>query len=423
MYYNNSEFNITSESSSIVTAKNTIADQVKAIDLSSAAFEIRVDLDKATKLPLDEFTALGTAFASLPEAFRTITQTVQVSAEGMFSVTDQLGNPIDANRLFQFGDGSGLLASFKDVTGLHQARLHPATAQAAEVATSVPYDPTTLFMAAALMEVNKKLDAIQETQEEMFTYIKNKDKAHLRANLMALSEILDNYRFHWSDPNYRKNKQSQVQDIKKDANEAIIQHRGEIHGKLKKKGFIHVDKDVREKAKAVRSELEEYRLSVYLFAYSSFLEIMLYEKFDEEYLHKIANSIDEHSINYRKLYTEAYNLIEADADSSVRAMALGGLSGAMGFLSKAIEQTPVGDLTPIDEALSDASKGLGDFSSSVKHDMMHRLVDASRSDVRPFIENIENISRLYNEPMVLMADESAVYMLPASDTKLDYSVV
>ena len=36
------------------------------------------------------------------------------------------------------------------------------------------------------------------------------------------------------------------------------------------------------------------------------------------------------------------------------------------LLSKAIEGTPVGDFTPLDEALGDASKGLGGFSEDIK---------------------------------------------------------
>ena len=53
-------------------------------------------------------------------------------------------------------DGSSKLVTLKPADGIQQ------------VATTVPYDPTSLFMASALMKSNKKLDAIQETQQEMF---------------------------------------------------------------------------------------------------------------------------------------------------------------------------------------------------------------------------------------------------------------
>ena len=38
----------------------------------------------------------------------------------------------------------------------------------------MPYDPTMLFMAAALAQINQKLDAIQDTVNEMFEYMRRK---------------------------------------------------------------------------------------------------------------------------------------------------------------------------------------------------------------------------------------------------------
>ena len=400
--------------------KADIARQALDMEFTPQSTDIPVSLDKATKLPLAEIASLGTAFASLPETFRTVTQTVSISGEGLLRATDASGNPLDLRILQAFNDGSGLMGSFRDASnGFGQARLHTVASQTADVVTTMTYDPTTFFMAAALMEINKKLDAIQETQQEMFEYIRNKDKAELRGDLESLSDVLNNYRFNWDNAQYKNNKHILVQQIRNDAEKAIIQHRAQIEGKFKSKGPIHIDKEVRDKAAAIRDELEEYRLSVYLYSFASFLEVMLLENFDPDYLAATAGKIEERSLAYRMLYTKAYDALESQADSSVRAVALGGLSGAMGFLGKAIEKTPVGDLTPIDEALQDASKGIGDFSRGVKRDMMRKITDARSSDVRPFVENIENVNRLYNEPTMLLADEDAIYVLPIEKEEQD----
>lgn len=400
--------------------KADIARQALDMEFTPQSTDIPVSLDKATKLPLAEIASLGTAFASLPAVFRTVTQTVSISGEGLLRATDASGNPLDLRILQAFNDGSGLMGSFRDASnGFGQARLHTVASQTADVVTTMLYDPTTFFMAAALMEINKKLDAIQETQQEMFEYIRNRDKAELRGDLETLSDVLNSYRFNWDNAQYKNNKHILVQQIRNDAEKAIIQHRAQIEGKFKSKGPIHIDKEVRDKAAAIRDELEEYRLSVYLYSFASFLEVMLLENFDPDYLAATAGKIEERSLAYRMLYTKAYDALESQADSSVRAVALGGLSGAMGFLGKVIEKTPVGDLTPIDEALQDASKGIGDFSRGVKRDMMRKIADARSSDVRPFVENIENVSRLYNEPTMLLADEDAIYVLPIEKEEQD----
>lgn len=405
------------------TREQAIAKGAMSSLTEAGTMDVQVDLSRATKIPYGELTAFGAAFASISNAFRTVTQTVEVSGEGLYRVTDEVGNILNTNVLFKFGDGSGYLGSFRDAAGkLHQARINPVGPQVAEVATSMPYDPTALFMAAALMEVNQKLDAIQETQQQMFDYLKSREKGKLQANLEQLAEVMQNYRFYCTDREQMRSQRNLVVGIRKEAKEAIRHHQLVIVGLLKRAGAIHTDKEIRDKTSAVRSEFEEYRVAVYLYAFSTFLDVMLHGNFEEDYLAAMIEKLEDESIGYRQLYTQAYDLIEADADSSVRAMALGGLSDAMGFLSRAIEKTPVGDHTLIDEALDGASKGIGGFSKGMKDDMMGNLIEASSSDVRPFIENIEKVSHLYNDPVLLLADEDAVYVLPGSATNLENQV-
>lgn len=203
-------------------------------------------------------------------------------------------------------------------------------------------------MAAALMQINRKLDDIKQTQQEMFDYLKDKDRAKLRGNLDTLRDVLDNYRFNWDNETYKKNKHALVQSIRNDAAAAIVQQRAEVRKTVEKEaGLLHFDEDARLKARETLSDLNEYRLSVYLYGFSSFLEVLLLENFDESYLHNVAEGIESRAGEYRSLYTRAYDLIERDADSSIRAGFLGGVSGAMGVLGKAIEETPLGSLTPM----------------------------------------------------------------------------
>ena len=143
------------------------------IQLELMSTDIPVSLTKATKLPIAEIASLGAAFASVPETFRTVTQSIAPAADNLYRVILPEGATGALKAAKEGGshgfaimqDGSSKLATLVPANGIQQ------------VATTVPYDPTSLFMAAALMEVNKKLDAIQETQQEMFEYIRNKDKA------------------------------------------------------------------------------------------------------------------------------------------------------------------------------------------------------------------------------------------------------
>lgn len=398
-----------------VLRREELARRATSIEPDVFSTDIEVDMSRAERLPLEQLAALGVGFGSLPEAVRTVTSTAQIAGGQLLSVTDKLGNPLNASVLQAFNDGSGIMGSFRDpIKGFGQARFHLAGPRTVTTALTVPFDPTSLFMAAALMEINRRLDDIQQTQREMLDYLKNKDKAQLRGDLETLRDILDNYRFNWDNEKYKTNKHALVQSIRNEASQAVSQQRAEIKGSFKKAALpFHVDDDARRKARDVRAKLEEYRLSVYLYAYSSFLEVMLLENFESGYLENVKNKVEDKALDYRTLYTKAYSLIEAEADSSVQAGVLGGISGAMGILGKALENTPVGDVTPIDEALTDAGKSIDRFSREVKRDILRDLPDACSSDVRPFVSGIEAIDHLYNDDVMLLADSETVYILPA----------
>ena len=58
-----------------------------------------------------------------------------------------------------------------------------------------PFPTTYRIDRTALVNIDKKLDAIQELQQEMMDFLVQKDRAELRGNLIFLSDILNNYRF------------------------------------------------------------------------------------------------------------------------------------------------------------------------------------------------------------------------------------
>ena len=114
-----------------------------------------------TKMPWAELSALGVGFASLPASMRTITETV----------TTALGPNV-----FQRVDGLEMgLVQAKNMPGLFRGvaqngphidggtLFKPLVATESVRNVEVPFDPTTMLMAAALMSINQKLDEIQDT--------------------------------------------------------------------------------------------------------------------------------------------------------------------------------------------------------------------------------------------------------------------
>ena len=220
---------------SVESRESQVRRQLAETAIHLASTDIEVDVAGSFKLPLDQMASLGVGFGSLPTMFRSVTTTI--SAPTLLQATDKLGNPLDPAVLQRFSDGSGMLGSFRDAaTGFGQARLHQIDPGTIQSVATMPYDPTMLFMAAALAQINQKLDAIQDTVNEMFEYMRLKDKAELRGNVKTLEDVLEAYRYNWNNDIWRKNAHMKVVDIKQESEKAIIHLRAQIRPRWARKG-------------------------------------------------------------------------------------------------------------------------------------------------------------------------------------------
>lgn len=385
--------------------------RLSSADLVLSPIDIEVDTSKAIRLPLDQVPALGAALASLPQAAHASTGTIL--APMLFSATDKLGNPIDPSILQKFNDGSGLMGSFRDsAKGFGQVRLHAVGNSAIQTASVMPLDLPQLFMTAALVQINVKLDAIQKTQEQMFAYLKRKDKAKQRGNLKILADTLDAYAQNWDNATWCSNHHMKVIDIQQDADQSAIELRAHIREKLGERGLVESRLTVAQRLNTVCDLMREYQLATYLYGFASFLEPMLCGNFEAGNLDQISSRINERSTQYRELYTSCYDAIEASAKGSVDAALLGGVSLVGKSLGDAIAASPVGDLTWVDDALIDGGEAVGRFNDGQTDALMAKLREAKSPCVQPFQESIDETNRLHNQPLRLLVDADSVYLLP-----------
>lgn len=400
------------ESSTDDGREELVAKQLASTKIHLALTQERVDVSGAIKLPLDRIPQLGVAFASLPSMFRTVTNTVSVPT--LLQATDKFGNPLDPSILYSFKDGSGLTGGYRDaVKGFGQARFHVVEGDIATSVTQVPYDPTSLFMAAAIAQINQKLDSIQESVDEMFEYMRQRDKANMRGNLKTLADILNGYGLNYGNATYMANAHMKVLDIKQSSAQDMELFRSQAQADLKKKGFIEVRDDVKRRLDQVLDYLKDYQLATYIHAFSLFLEPMLTQNFEPAKLADTAAKIEADSLAYRELYTECYDALEASAADTIDVALLGGIARAGKMLGRVIAATPIGEFTPIDEALEGAGEDIGRFNDEQSEKLIEKLHQAKTPDVAPFRQNIMEIDTLYNRPTQIAVDAENVYILPA----------
>jgi hypothetical protein len=377
-----------------LTRQNEIIKMMTETEYSPIYLTEEVNLEQYVKSPLSKIAALGMAFEPLTQAFQNVTNP---GGSGIYKVIVPPG---------------GHMANFRNSTDYLGSVLKPNNQVGGGQARMSPFlcNPATLFMAAALIAIDQKLDKIQEVQQEMLAFLEQKEKAKLRGNLNFLNDILNSYKHNWNNDKFKNNNHIKVLDIKRDSEQSILLYRDQIKRTLNKQSFVHSDKDVKEKLKALQSQFKEYQLSLHLYSFSSFLEVMLLENFESAYLDSVSSKIEDYAFQYRELYTECYAKFEKYSNSSVQSHVLKGLANVHKIAGEAVAKIPVVSKSQIDETLIATSGKLADFESRKTEQTVKQLISQQHSAVQQFIENINMIKKLYNQPMELLCDGNNIYL-------------
>lgn len=374
--------------------KNELLKAMSATELAPLEVKNEISVQTYSKIPLSRLTALGTGFEAVVSAIQQVTSHGQATS-GFYKVTIPKGT-----HLAQFKEKSGFLGTAVGEHGIvGQAQLNPLLC-----------DPTMLLVAAALANIDKKLDAIQEVQQEMLDFLTQKEKSALKADLNFLMDIQNNYKYNWNSEKYKAANHAKVLDIRQEAARQIDFYQEQIKKQLGKKALLHSDHDVQKMLEKVQGEFKEYQLALYIYGFAYFLEVVLQENYEKAYLSAIAKRIDEMAFQYREFYSLAYSQIENLSKSSLQAHLFGGLSAINKGAGTAIAKIPGINKSQIDETLIEAGERIGAYKNRRVQTTMQQLLERQSSCVRPFIDNINAVNRLYNEPVTLIFNHDTLYL-------------
>lgn len=376
--------------------KDELLNQIANVEYHPANLEEEYKLNNYKRVSLSNIATLGVALEPVATLVQNVVFKTNEGGTGIYRVT------VPPNKtLVRFKDGrgfTGAISSGNNAVGGGQAILNP-----------INFNPTMLFVAAAMSSINSKLDAIQETQKNILELLEEMEKAELRANLTFLSDIFNQYKYNWNNEKFINTNYIKVLDVKQASEKSILLNHKKVTKNIVGKSFLYLDQHVDKKLKEIKDDLKEYQLALYLYSFSSFLEVLLLENFESEFLNSITDKIEEYSFNYRDTYTNVFNYIEEYSKSSLQSKLSKAGSDTKKVMGKLVSKTPLSKSNPV----FDTIKSIGDKVISDKGDrtelILSQLVDKQKSPVRPFIENINTINRIYNQPLELMFDNDNIY--------------
>lgn len=391
--------------------------QDKAL-LTAADFPIiranDVDLSKYQKVPLMGLAALGAAFSTLPEAARTITNTVTTRVG--------TGTPVFAGfwpegvvgRMVDKGLGfSGNITNINggsDIVGRMRYKLIDGGIPITTTTNSViPFDPMTMVVAAALISIDKKLDTMQEKAEEILQFLKLEKQSKQRGNLNMLAEIMEEYKRDCNNEKTCALRLVAVQDIKREAHQDILFYQEQIARKLQEQKAIHGIQKAQNLLDSVMNEFYEYQLASYLYAYTSFMEVMLQKNF--EAAPAVAEKMMTHAKKYTELYNDCHSQIASYQRTAIEAQLLGGLGSVAKTVGQKIAAVPVVGKGLVDKALINAGEHIGKHNQDAIAKKLEAFTPLEDSRMMTFIENVRRLDLMYNRPDGMITDGEHLYIM------------
>ena len=369
--------------------------------ISRAIAERECNLSKAIRIPFTEAALTGGSLMQLAPTLKALVSGNQIGNGSLVRVVFPAG--VKGNLAIDKA-GMALGGILKDGGGLAQARL-------------VAVDPATLAaqaaMAAIMMEINKKLDNIQEMQQRILGFLEQDKQAEQQANLKVLTDILEGYKHNWDNAQYLQNHHMKALDIKQVVEKNIIFYQEQIAAAIKKMPAIHLDQAVKAAITELGKLFSQYRMALYQFSFASFLEVMLLGNFRQAYLDQVAAKVQEYNQHYQIQFSECRDMIKRYSSESVETKVLAGIGNAGKALGKFIGSVPFLAQGPVDEWLQDNGEALlkGNDKKAQKVASLFSAEEKIGSEV--FVDSIRNVALISNQTTDVLFDGEALYLTVA----------
>ena len=344
------------------------------------------------RLPLDRAASVGSALGVVLELYKTLQKLA----------------PAGGGETFRAVVPAGVSAALTATPG--GSRLVSVLQTAPKKLTPVPVDPVSLVMAAALVAIDKRLDTLQAAQAEILDFLQAQNEAALRADLLTLSDVMQDYRFNWDNPTFCTNKHLQVQEIRRSAEKNLLLYQRQAETALAQVKKHPTDDAQRRCLADVGAGFHYYRMSVYLYAFASFLEATLLGNFRSDYLENVRRKVETHDAQYQAFYAACYDRVAEIASSSAETQAILRFAGAQKAVGSFLGKIPGVRRGQLDEGLQAAGERLEDLETQRTEAILDAFRIHSESGAGLFLEKLKAMDRLFNDETEYILDGENLFV-------------
>lgn len=288
-------------------------------------------------------------------------------------------------------DGSSTMAKLKEVNPNNVMAL----------------DPTVMMMSIALAGIEQELGEIKELSKQIFSFLEHEKESEIESDLEILNRSISDFRFNLEDEKYLINNHKQVMDIKRTANKNMLFYKKEIKDDLSKDKLFTTNNSMNSIIEDIQKKFRYYRLSLYIYSFSTFMEILLLGNYKNDYLLSKKEELDELDNEYSEVFNNALEYVKKNANKSLEGNVLSGLGSAGKAIGNLAEKVKIKN---VDNWLNEKGNNLKQSGQNIKDEFATKFDDMRESNSRPFINQIEKVDCIYNNTKEIYFDKENIYL-------------
>lgn len=393
--------------------KNEIIISETNTDIETVSYELLqdaktvLDSHETISIPIAELSTLGAGISSLIPAFRTVTQSTTFAMDGLYTLANaSVGDVLKVSKNGNFW------GAFKTAEGTSKfAQLQSAAPVSTTTQTIAAFDPATMLMAVALFSIEQELGRIEETQKKILSFLETEKESEIEADVETLMDIVRKYKTNWNNDHFLSGSETMVLIIQRNARKNMLVYQKMISELTGKKQLFVAQNSIKQEYSELAKKFKYYRLSLYTFALSSFMEIMLSGNFQESNIDGIRAEVLKASETYRLSFEKSSSYLEKLGGSSVEANVLNGIGVASNAVGKLIGSIPLVKEGPVDEFLQKGGYNLKKNAGGMEKEAVRRFASIGNPGVGTIVDKMDDMIKIYNHTEQICFDDKRIYLI------------
>ena len=118
----------------------------------------------------------------------------------------------------------------------------------------------------------------------------------------------------------------------------------------------------------------------------------------------------QNAVDYKILYSQCFDIIKNKMNLSMQTKITKGVSHISKNIGKTLKTIPIVNQLKLEDDLMDLGAKLEQDINRNISDSLKKLIDKKDILIIPFIENLNTVKTIYNQPLEILIDKDNIYL-------------